>query len=68
MMLSPEARIDDGKLDVITASGLTRANVVTELSRIHTGGHVNNPKVTITQGHDRAYRNVSGAGCDAAGG
>jgi diacylglycerol kinase (ATP) len=50
MMLSPEARIDDGKLDVITASGLTRANVVTELSRIHTGGHVNNPKVTITQG------------------
>jgi YegS/Rv2252/BmrU family lipid kinase len=50
MMLSPEARIDDGKLDVITASGLTRANIVTELSRIHTGGHVNNPKVTITQG------------------
>ena len=50
MMLSPEARIDDGKLDVITASGLSRANVVTELSRVHTGGHVNNPKVTITQG------------------
>jgi len=50
MMLSPDARIDDGKLDVITASGLSRVNVVTELSRIHTGGHVNNPKVTITQG------------------
>ena len=50
MMLSPEARIDDGRLDVITASGLSRANVVTELSRVHTGGHVNNPKVTITQG------------------
>ena len=50
MMLSPEASIDDGKLDVITASGLSRANVVTELSRVHTGGHVNNPKVTITQG------------------
>jgi diacylglycerol kinase (ATP) len=50
MMLSPDARIDDGRLDVITASGLSRANVVTELSRVHTGGHVNNPKVTITQG------------------
>ena len=49
-MFSPEARIDDGKLDVVTASGLTRSNVVTELSRIHTGGHVNNPKVTIAQG------------------
>ena len=50
MMMSPEARINDGKLDVIMASGLSRANVVTELSRIHTGGHVNNPKVTIAQG------------------
>ena len=50
MMFSPEAQIDDGRLDVVTASGLTRTNVVTELSRIHTGGHVNNPKVTITQG------------------
>jgi len=50
MMLSPDASIDDGKLDVITASGLSRANVVTELSRVHTGGHVKNPKVTITRG------------------
>jgi YegS/Rv2252/BmrU family lipid kinase len=50
MMLSPAARIDDGKLDVVTVSGLTRANVVTELSRVHRGGHVNNPKVKITQG------------------
>ena len=50
MMLSTAARIDDGKLDVITASGLSRANVVTELSRIHTGGHLKNPKVTLTQG------------------
>ena len=50
MMLSTEARVDDAKLDVVTASGLTRANVVTELSRIHTGGHLKNPKVRLTQG------------------
>ena len=50
MMFSTEARIDDGKLDVVTASGLNRKNVVTELSRIHTGGHLNNPKVSLTQG------------------
>lgn len=50
MMLSTEARIDDGLLDVVTASGLNRKNVVTELSRIHTGGHLNNPKVSLTQG------------------
>lgn len=50
MMFSNLARIDDGKLDVVTASGLSRANVVTELSRIHTGGHLDNPKVSLTQG------------------
>lgn len=50
MMLSPEARFDDGKLDVITASGLTRVAVLRELGRIHKGGHVQNPKVKIAQG------------------
>ena len=50
MMFSTAARLDDGKLDVVTASGLNRKNVVTELSRIHTGGHLNNPKVSLTQG------------------
>ena len=50
MMLSPAARVDDGNLDVVTASGLTRAAVIRELPRIHRGGHVKNPKVRITQG------------------
>ena len=50
MMLSPEARFDDGKLDIVTASGLNRAQVVRELARIHKGGHVANPKVCIRQG------------------
>jgi diacylglycerol kinase (ATP) len=50
MMLSPQAQIDDGKLDVVTASGLSRANIVRELTRIHKGGHVRNPKVRIVQG------------------
>ena len=50
MMLSPAARLDDGKLDVITACGLTRAGVIRELPRIHTGGHVANPKINLMQG------------------
>lgn len=50
MMLSPQAKIDDGKLDVVTASGLNRVNVVRELARIHKGGHLANPKVQIIQG------------------
>ena len=50
MMLSPQAKIDDGKLEVVTASGLSRAQVVRELARIHKGGHVANPKVRVVQG------------------
>lgn len=50
MMLSPQARIDDGKLDVVTATGLNRVEVMRELPRIHSGGHVVNPKVQIVQG------------------
>lgn len=51
MVLSPDARADDGRLDVVTASGLSRTGVIRELSRIHSGGHLNNPKVRIAQGH-----------------
>jgi diacylglycerol kinase (ATP) len=50
MMLSPNAQLDDGKLDVVTASGFNRMAVIRELPRIHRGGHVKNPKVRITQG------------------
>jgi diacylglycerol kinase (ATP) len=50
MMLSPKAQVDDGKLDVVTASGFNRATVLRELPRIPRGGHVKNPKVRITQG------------------
>lgn len=50
MMLSPQARIDDGKLDVITAAGFSRAMVIRELPRIHSGGHIANPKVQVIQG------------------
>jgi diacylglycerol kinase (ATP) len=55
MMLSPQAEIDDGKLDVVAASGLTRATILRELTRIHKGGHIANPKVKIVQGR---YANI----------
>jgi diacylglycerol kinase (ATP) len=50
MMLSPLAQFDDGKLDVVTASGMNRAQVIRELARIHHGGHLANPKVRAMQG------------------
>lgn len=50
MMFAPKAEIDDGRLDVLTAYGLTRAAVIRELPRIHTGGHLGNPRVRVTRG------------------
>jgi diacylglycerol kinase (ATP) len=50
MMLSPNARIDDGKIDVLTVSGLSRLEVVRELPRLHSGGHLRNPKVRVSVG------------------
>jgi diacylglycerol kinase family enzyme len=50
MMFSPAARVDDGLLDVVTASRLTRTVLAREMTRIHTGGHVANPRVSIMRG------------------
>jgi diacylglycerol kinase (ATP) len=50
MMFSPEARVDDGLLDVVTASKISRRMLVREMMRIHAGGHVANPRVSITRG------------------
>ncbi len=50
MNFSPTAQIDDGRLDLLTACGLTFPQILRELTRIHTGGHLRNPKVTVERG------------------
>jgi diacylglycerol kinase (ATP) len=50
MMFAPAARADDGRLDVVTACRLTRAQVVRELARVHRGGHLANPRVRVHSG------------------
>ncbi len=59
MMLSPAAKLDDGKLDVVCASGLNRVWVIRELARIHQGGHLANPKVKVIQGQKVAIETFS---------
>ena len=50
MMFSPEARVDDGLLDLVTACRVPRRVVVRERTRIHRGGHMANPHVRLLRG------------------
>jgi len=49
MNLSPEARLDDGLLDVLAVCDISRPALLRELSRVHHGGHLHNPHVRLTR-------------------
>lgn len=49
MNLSPAARLDDGRLDVLAVADISRLALLRELSRVHNGGHVGNPHVKLTR-------------------
>ena len=50
MKFAPEASVADGLLDVVTVRGISRAGLVRELARVHSGGHLANPKVKLERG------------------
>jgi diacylglycerol kinase (ATP) len=50
MKFVPSARPDDGFLEAIVACGVTRGKAVRELTRIHRGGHLANPKIVLKKG------------------
>jgi diacylglycerol kinase (ATP) len=50
MNFAPEARVCDGRLEVLTACGLSRPSIVRELARVHRAGHLSNPKVRLATG------------------
>jgi diacylglycerol kinase family enzyme len=45
MMFAPDARLDDGMMNVLLAHNLSRAAILRELPRIRRGGHLSNPRV-----------------------
>lgn len=47
MMFAPDASTDDGLIDLMLSCRLTRRTILRELPRIHSGGHVRNPKVRL---------------------
>ena len=44
----------DGLLDVLSVCGIARLELMRELARIHRGGHLANPKVTLARGRTTA--------------
>lgn len=53
MKIAPQARPDDGLLDLVVANGIGRATLVRVFPKLYSGGHVDHPAVTI-----RRARNV----------
>lgn len=49
MMFAPNARVDDGQLDVLISCDITRATILRELPRIRRGAHLSNPNVRAVQ-------------------
>lgn len=47
MRLAPDARMDDGELDLVRIAGSSKFRLLRSLARMPTGGHVDDPHVTI---------------------
>lgn len=50
MRITPEARVDDGLLDVVVIGRMPKWRLVTSFPRLYQGTHVNDPRVTTYRG------------------
>jgi YegS/Rv2252/BmrU family lipid kinase len=50
MFLAPDAELDDGKLDVVWTSDVSKLRFLTNLPKVFKGRHVDNPEVTVLRG------------------
>jgi YegS/Rv2252/BmrU family lipid kinase len=50
MRLAPDARLDDGALDVVTVAACSRLRHLTTLPRVFRGTHVRAPYITVRRG------------------
>jgi diacylglycerol kinase (ATP) len=50
MMIAPDAEIDDGLLDIIVISRMSRLTLLRKIKSIYSGQHLNEPEVTALRG------------------
>jgi YegS/Rv2252/BmrU family lipid kinase len=50
MLLAPDARLDDGRLDVVMTSATSRITFLRNLPKVFRGGHVHEPSVRVLRG------------------
>ena len=55
MYLAPEAKLDDGLLDVVMIGDLPKRTYLAALPKVFTGAHVREPGVTILQAREVAF-------------
>jgi YegS/Rv2252/BmrU family lipid kinase len=52
MFLAPEAELDDGRLDVVWTSNVSKLHFLANLPKVFKGRHVENPEVTVLRGSE----------------
>ena len=51
MFLAPQAKLDDGLLDVVMVSESNKRTFLKDLPKVFKGTHTQNPRVTMLTGH-----------------
>jgi diacylglycerol kinase (ATP) len=59
MLFAPEARTDDGLIDLMLTHDLKRSTILRELPRIRRGEHLHNPRVRIVHARHVRIENVA---------
>lgn len=52
LRIAPDARVDDGLMDVVIADGLTRRHIAAVFPRLYRGTHVSHPAVRIVRARE----------------
>jgi len=52
MLLAPDARLDDGLLDVVTTADVSKRRCLAQLPKLFRGTHVKNPEVVVTRARE----------------